>query len=75
LDPTRSKVNIVRAQKREHARKPEEFVLLIERCSPDPFLELFARGDREGWAMWGNQATADYKPTWSTYKNHTQKDA
>ena len=23
------------------------------------------------WDMWGNQATADYEPTWETYSNHT----
>ena len=46
---------------------------LIERCSPGPYLEMFARGDREGWDMWGNQATDDYEPTWSTYANHTTK--
>ena len=73
LEPARSQVNLIRAQKREHSRKPDEFVPLIERCSPGPFIELFARGDRTGWAMWGNQATADYEPTWNTYKNHTQK--
>lgn len=73
LPPARSQVNLIRAQKREHSRKPDEFIPLIESCSPGPFLELFARGDREGWAMWGNQATADYEPTWNTYKNHTQK--
>ncbi len=70
---TVSQVNLLRAQKREHSRKPDEFIPLIERCSPGPFLELFARGDREGWAMWGNQATAEYEPTWNTYKNHTKK--
>ena len=73
LPPARSQVNLLRAQKREHSRKPDEFIPLIERCSPGPFLELFARGDREGWAMWGNQATAEYEPTWNTYKNHTKK--
>lgn len=25
----------------------------------------------EGWDMWGEQATADYEPTWNTYSNHT----
>ena len=70
---TVSQVNLLRAQKREHSRNPDEFIPLIERCSPGPFLELFARGDREGWAMWGNQATAEYEPTWNTYKNHTKK--
>ena len=73
LPPARSQVNLIRAQKREHSRKPDEFIPLIESCSPGPFLELFARGDREGWAMWGNQATAEYEPTWNTYKNHTKK--
>lgn len=71
LDPARSQVNLVRAKKREHSRKPDEIVDLIERCSPGPYLELFARGDRENWDMWGNQATPDYEPTWSTYANHT----
>lgn len=60
----RSQVNLIRTMKREHSRKPDEMVDLIERCSAGPYLELFARGDREGWAMWGNQADAKYK-------NHT----
>lgn len=71
LDPGRTQVNLIRSQKREHSRKPDEFVNLIEACSPGPYLELFARGDRPGWDMWGNQATEDYEPTWHTYANHT----
>ena len=71
LDPGRSQVNLLRAIKREHSRKPDEFISLIERCSPAPFLEMFARGSRRDWDMWGNQATEDYEPTWSTYANHT----
>ena len=71
LDPARSQVNLIRAMKREHSRKPDEFVNLIEQCSPGPYLELFARGDRDGWDMWGNQANAAYEPTWNTYSNHT----
>lgn len=71
LDAGRSQVNLIRAMKREHSRKPDEIVELIERCSPAPFLELFARGSRNGWDMWGNQATEAYEPTWSTYANHT----
>ena len=73
LDPARSQVNLIRTMKREHSRKPDEMVDLIERCSPGQFLEMFARGDREGWDMWGNQATGDYEPTWNTYANHTTK--
>lgn len=73
LAPARSQVNLIRTVKREHSRKPDEMVELIERCSPSPYLELFARGDRLGWDMWGNQATDDYEPTWNTYKNCTKK--
>lgn len=71
LDPARSQVNLVRSIKREHSRKPDEIIPIIERCSSGPYLELFARGCRSGWDTWGDQALSDYEPTWSTYKNHT----
>lgn len=71
LQPGRSQVNIIRTQKREHSRKPDETYGIIESCSPGPYLELFARGERDGWTTWGNQAE-DYFPTWSTYSNHSQ---
>lgn len=72
LPPARSQVNILRSVKREHSRKPDEMVDLIEACSPGPYLEMFARGDREGWAMWGNEANSAYAPTWATYPNHSR---
>lgn len=71
LQAGRSQVNLLRTMKREHSRKPDEFIPLIENCSPGPRLEMFARGDREGWDMWGNQANDDYEPDWNTYANHT----
>jgi len=71
LQPGRSQVNLLRAMKREHSRKPDEFINLIERCSPGPYIELFARGTRPNWTLWGNQANDDYEPTWNTYANHT----
>ena len=74
LAPARSQVNLIRTQKREHSRKPDEMVSIIEQCSPGPYLEIFARGNREGWDMWGNQATPDYEPTWNTYKNCTKSE-
>lgn len=73
LAPARSQVNLLRAMKREHSRKPDEFIPLIEACSPGPYLEMFARGVRPGWDLWGNQANADYEPDWATYANHTRK--
>ena len=69
LAPGRSQVNLIRAKKREHSRKPDEMIELIEKCSPGPYLELFARGQREGWTLWGNQANILYEPDWPTYRN------
>lgn len=71
LDPGRTQVNYLATRKREHSRKPDEQYALIETCSPGPFLELFARGRRPNWAMWGNQADADYQPTWATYAHNS----
>jgi N6-adenosine-specific RNA methylase IME4 len=72
LAPGRSQVNFLATRKREHSRKPDEQYDLIEACSPGPFLELFARGTRKGWATWGNQADESYRPTWKTYSNHSR---
>ncbi|MDE7379736.1 MAG: S-adenosylmethionine-binding protein [Clostridia bacterium] len=71
LQPGRSQVNLLRTIKREHSRKPDEFVSLIEACSQGPRLEMFARGNRADWDMWGNQADEYYEPDWDTYANHT----
>jgi len=73
LAPGRSQVNFLATRKREHSRKPDEFYNIIESCSPGPYLELFARGARPGWQVWGNQAE-DYYPDWPTYSNHSQSD-
>ena len=71
LAPGRRQVNFVATQKREHSRKPDELYPIIEACSPGPFLEMFARGERKGWKVWGNQANPDYRPDWPTYKNNS----
>jgi N6-adenosine-specific RNA methylase IME4 len=55
----RRQVNMLQTRKREHSRKPDEQYELIESCSPGPYLELFARGTRPKWTMWGNQASDD----------------
>lgn len=72
LAPGRRQVNLLATRKREHSRKPDEQYEIIESCSPGPFLELFARGTRKSWAMWGNQADENYRPTWKTYAHHSQ---
>jgi N6-adenosine-specific RNA methylase IME4 len=67
LAPGRRQVNLLATRKREHSRKPDEQYDIIEACSPGPYLEMFARGKRPGWAVWGNQAGESYAPTWKTY--------
>lgn len=74
LAPGRRQVNFLATQKREHSRKPDELYPIVEACSPGPRLELFARGVRPGWRLWGNQADESYEPTWKTYANHSQSD-
>jgi N6-adenosine-specific RNA methylase IME4 len=74
LQAGRTQVNYLATRKREHSRKPDEQYELIESCSPGPYLELFARGAREGWATWGDQADDNYHPDWPTYANHSRSD-
>jgi N6-adenosine-specific RNA methylase IME4 len=38
-----------------HSHKPEEQYPIIERVSPGPYLELFARRRQPGWDAWGNE--------------------
>jgi len=73
LQPGRTQVNYIGTRKREHSRKPDEQYRLIESCSPGPFLELFARGERPGWVVWGNQADDGYVPDWPTYRHHSRR--
>ena len=43
----------------QHSKKPEASYLLIEKSSPGPRLELFARQRRAGWKVWGNEVDSD----------------
>ncbi len=40
---------------REHSRKPDEMIPMIEDLFEGPYLELFARTRRPGWDAYGNQ--------------------
>lgn len=51
--------SLVLAPRSKHSRKPEEFRQLVERVSPGPYLELFARASAPGWAVWGNEVQSD----------------
>lgn len=55
LAPGRSQVNLISTRKQEHSRKPDEIYDVIERCSPGPYLELFARKRTPGWKQWGDE--------------------
>jgi N6-adenosine-specific RNA methylase IME4 len=39
-----------------HSAKPGEFYAMAETVSPGPRLEMFARRERPGWDLWGDQA-------------------
>lgn len=47
-------VSIIRGKVTEHSKKPEMYDT-IESMYDGPYLELFARNEREGWESWGNE--------------------
>lgn len=53
---SRSLVNWFEASRGRHSAKPQHFYELVEKASPGPFLEMFARARRLGWTGWGNEA-------------------
>lgn len=55
LSPGRRQTNIIVSRKQEHSRKPVEAYEIIEKCSPGPYLELFARERRKGWEQMGDE--------------------
>lgn len=63
----RRQVNYLATRKREHSRKPDELYSVIEACSYGPYIELFARGTRDRWIVWGSEADESYEPRWPTY--------
>ncbi len=44
-----------------HSEKPAIAYEEIERVSPGPRLEMFARGPRPGWTVWGNEAHGEQR--------------
>lgn len=61
----RSQPTWIQAPVQDHSHKPEEQYALIERISPGPYLELFARRrppqtpGQPPWHVWGNQIDSD----------------
>lgn len=56
IPPEKRERNIFRAPKTGHSIKPDSFMDMVERVSPGPYLEMFARRQRLGWDTWGNEA-------------------
>jgi N6-adenosine-specific RNA methylase IME4 len=53
--PDRSVSSVVKASKRKHSQKPDEFYELVERRSAGGYLYMFSRSEREGWYMEGDE--------------------
>jgi N6-adenosine-specific RNA methylase IME4 len=56
---SRTESTLIECQRGQHSRKPWQLYEKIERVSPGPYLELFARpapmfGERKDWTYWGD---------------------
>ncbi len=61
--PARSAGNVrsvIEAPVRGHSEKPDEVYAEIERLVSGPYVELFARRARPGWAVFGNEVGAPH---------------
>lgn len=52
---SKSVPSVVYAERGKHSAKPLLSYELIERRSHGPYLEIFARSERNGWTSWGNE--------------------
>lgn len=49
--------NCFEAPRQKHSAKPDLFYDIVEKASPGPYLEMFARRARLGdWSYWGNES-------------------
>jgi len=53
--------------KGRHSAKPDRFYEIVERVSPEPRLELFARRRRVGWDVWGDEAPPESEARTQTH--------
>ncbi len=63
IPPEKRERNIFAAPKGRHSEKPDSFYDMVERVSPEPRLEMFARRARLfGWDYWGDESlkTAEF---------------
>lgn len=55
----RKQTTIINGKITKHSKKPYEQYSTIEKVSPMPRIELFARERREGWDAWGNEVSKE----------------
>lgn len=76
----RTQINWLISYPTVHSEKPREFISVVERVSPGPYLELFCRrrpASNEKWYCWGNETEggADiYIPGYPVPKYSFEKD-
>jgi len=51
----RNVVTAFRGERGAHSEKPQAFYDMVETMSPGPWLDVFARKQRFGWDVWGNE--------------------
>ena len=73
LKPGRTQVNLLATRKQEHSRKPMEIYKIIEACSPEPYLELFARERVARWTQWGDEVDSYEAPDYPVYNGHVRR--
>lgn len=57
IPPERRERNLFEGAVTAHSAKPDSFLDLVERVSPGPYLEMFARSARLGdWSYWGDES-------------------
>lgn len=54
---------LIKRPHNSHSTKPEFFQDMIEKVSQSPRLEMFARRQREGWYVWGNEVESTLQVT------------
>lgn len=46
---------LISEKKTVHSKKPDSIREMIKLKTPEPRLEMFARGEYDGWVVWGNE--------------------
>lgn len=49
----------IQSKRGKHSAKPDEVREFVERASPGPYFEMFARHQTPGWTVWGDQVDTE----------------